>query len=45
MDAIALYDNIPHKEGLESLGEALEERKNIKVHSGFIQGMMEIVLK
>ena len=27
MDAIGLYDNIPNKEGLDSLGEALEERK------------------
>ena len=45
MDAIGLNDNIAHKEGLESLGEALEERKNFKVRSGFIQRMMEIVLK
>ena len=45
MDVIGLYNNIPNKEGLESLGEALEERKNIKVPSGFIQRMMEIVLK
>ena len=45
MDAIGLYDNIPHTEGLESLGEALEERKEPKVPSGFIQRMMEIVLK
>ena len=45
MDAIGLYDNIPHTEGLDSLGEALEERKETKVPSGFIQRMMEIVLK
>ena len=29
MDAIGLYDNIQNKEGLESLGEALEERKKM----------------
>ena len=45
MDAIGLYDNIPNKEGLDSLGEALEERKDRKIPSGFIQRMMEIILK
>ena len=30
MDAIGLYDNIPNKDGLDSLGEALEERKDKK---------------
>ena len=45
MDAIGLYDNIPNDEGIESLGEALEERKDPKVPTGFIQRMMEIILK
>ena len=45
MDVIGLYDNIPNDEGIESLGEALEERKDPKVPTGFIQRMMEVVLK
>ena len=45
MDATALYDNIPNKEGIECLGEALNERKNPKVPTGFIQRMMEVVLE
>ena len=44
MDVIGLYDNIPNQEGIDSLGEALEERKDPKVPTGFIQRMMEIVL-
>ena len=45
MDVIGLYDNIPNYEGIESLGEALEERKDPKVPTWFIQRMMEVVLK
>ena len=45
MDATALYDNIPNTEGLETLGEALDERINPKVPNGFIQRMMELVLE
>ena len=45
MDAIALYDNIPNKEGIEALGEALDERKTPKVPTGFIQRVMEVILE
>ena len=45
MDATALYDNIPHKEVIECLGEALYERQNPKVPTGFIQRMMKVVLE
>ena len=45
MDAIALYDNIPNSEGLDSLGEALDERKEPKVPTGFIKRMLEIILE
>ena len=45
MDATSLYDNIPNDEGLDSLGEALEERQNSKVPTGFIKRMFEIVLE
>ena len=45
MDATGLYDNIPQDEGLDSLGEALEERENKKVPSGFIKRLFEIVLE
>ena len=45
MDVTALYDNIPNNEGIEALGEALEERNNPKVPTGFIQRVMEVILK
>ena len=45
MDAIALYDNIPNREGLDTLGEALEERITPKIPTGFIQRMMELMLE
>ena len=45
MDVTALYDNIPNREGLDTLGEALEERINPKIPTGFIQRMMELVLE
>ena len=45
MDVTALYDNIPNNEGIEALEEALEERNNPKVPTGFIQRVMEVILK
>ena len=45
MDATGFYDNISQDEGLDSLGEALEERENKKVPSGFIKRLFEIVLE
>ena len=44
MDVIGLYDNIPNQEGIDSLGEALEERKDPNVPTGLIERMMEVVL-
>ena len=43
MDVTALYDNIPNKEGIDSLGAALEERKDPNVPTGLIERMMEVV--
>ena len=40
----ALYTNIKHEEGLESLHEALEERENKEIPSEFILKLMEILL-
>ena len=37
MDATALFDNIPHNEGLETLEEALNERSDQKVPKNFIK--------
>ena len=45
MDVTGLYDNIPNEEGLECLGEALNERKDQTIPTGFIQRMMEVVLE
>ena len=45
MDATALYDNIPNNEGIDALGEALEERNHAKVSTGFIQRVMEVILE
>ena len=45
MDAIGLYDNIPNSEGLDSLEEALNERHQPKVPTGFIKRMLEIILE
>ena len=45
MYATALYDNIPHKEGIECLREALDERENPKIPTGYIQRMREVVME
>ena len=45
IDVTALYTNIPQKEGLESLSEALNERTDKTIPSEFLVKLMEIVLK
>jgi hypothetical protein len=40
-----LYDNIPPKEGVQSVEEGLRENPNIKIPSGFITRLMEIILE
>ena len=45
MDVKALYTNIQHEEGLESLNEALEERQNKEVPSDYLVKLMNILLR
>ena len=45
MDAIGLYTNIPHEEGLEEMEIGLNKRLNQKVPTDFLVKMMEIILK
>lgn len=45
MDATALFDNIPHGEGLETLEAALDERIDLKVPTQFIKKLMQLVLE
>ena len=45
IDVSALFTNIPEKEGLESLNEALEERTDKTVPSELIRKLMELVLR
>ena len=45
MDAIGLYDNIQNEEGLDSLAEVLEVRRNPKFPAGFIKRICEKVLE
>ena len=45
MDATALFDNIPHSEGLETMEEALNERTDQKVPTIFIKKLMKLVLE
>ena len=45
IDVKALFTNILHSEGLSSLSEALESRKDKKVPSEFILKLMKIILK
>ena len=44
LDATALYTNIIHEEGLNSLEAALEKRDNPKLPTTFLVKLMEIIL-
>ena len=43
-DVVGLYNNIIHKEGLESLQEGLETRNNPEVPTTYLVKLMEIIL-
>ena len=45
MDAIGLYTNIPHEEGLEEMEIGLNKRVKQEVPTDFLVKMMEIILK
>ena len=45
IDVQALFTNIPVEESLECLTEALSERKNPKIPTGFIVRLMEAILE
>ena len=45
VDVTGLFTNIPQDEGLDSVFEALEERDNKNIPSGYITRLLEIVLK
>ena len=45
MDVTGLFTNIPQDEGLECTRQALDERNNPEVPTGFILRLLEIVLK
>ena len=45
MDALGLYINIPHDEGLEEMEIGLNKRVNQEVPTDFLVKMMEIILK
>ena len=45
IDAIGAYTNIPQKDGVECLKEALEERKDQTIPSEFIAKLMELLLQ
>ena len=44
-DVSALFTNIPGEESIERLLEALDERKDQKIPSGFISRLMEAILE
>ena len=44
-DVVGLYPNIPHEEGLQALGEALDRRSNNKIPTNVLMEMTEFVLK
>ena len=44
-DVLGLFTNIPKKEGLEALKEALEEREEKEVPSEFIVRLMDLILE
>jgi hypothetical protein len=45
VDVVGLYTNIPHNEGINSLKEALDKRKNAEVSSDFLVKLLSLVLK
>ena len=45
MDVQGLFTNIPEADGLEALEEALDERKDKTIPSGFLLRLMELILK
>ena len=44
IDVCSLYTNIPQSEGIESVREALDERKEKKVPTNFIISLLQIIL-
>ena len=44
-DVEGLYNNIPHDEGLESLEEGLEKRKNPEIPTDYLIKLMDIILR
>ena len=44
IDVIGLYDNIPPKEGVKSVGEALRERPTSKVPAEYMERLLQIIL-
>ena len=44
-DVEGLYSNILHEEGLQSLGEGLDERVNPQIPTGYLLRLMEIILR
>ena len=45
MDVSVLYTNIPQDDGIESVRKLLDERSNKKIPTGFLTGLLDIVLK
>ena len=45
IDAVGLYDNIPPKEGVQCVGESLEEQASTKVSPQFITRLLQLVLE
>jgi hypothetical protein len=44
-DVVGLFTNVPEKEGIEALEEALEERVDKEVPTGFLVRLMEFILQ
>ena len=44
IDVSGLYTNIPQDEGIDCVKEALEERINPEIPTGFITRLLEIIL-
>ena len=45
MDAVGLYSNIPHDEGLSAIRKRLNERDKEDVSTGTLVELVELVLK
>ena len=45
MDVSGLYTNIPQEDGVECVREALDERTNKNIPTGFLTRLLEIVLR